>query len=83
MAEKKTDTVSNAVDEDRVTIMIPYVEGEDSEVTVGINGVFTKIQKGVQVKVTKDVADVLQRSYKQTMVAVERRRKLKNQVTDL
>lgn len=80
MAEKKQTT---APEDDRVLIMIPYVDGEEPEVTVGINGVFTKIQKGKQVKVTKDVAEVLQHSYEQTMIAIETRKRLKEQVTDL
>ena len=80
---KKTAEETAAEEEERVLVLIPYIPGEDPEVTVGINGVFTKIQKGKQVKVTKAVAEVLMNSNKQTMVAMENSKKLKNQVTEL
>ena len=80
MAETK---VKVPEEEERVSIMIPWIEGEDPEVTVGINGVFTKIQRGKQVKVIRSVAEVLQNSYEQSMMALEARKKLKEQVTEL
>ena len=42
----------------------------------------TKIKKGHTVKVTPEVAEVLQNSNQQMMVAMENRRKLKNQHQD-
>lgn len=88
MATKKTEAVEEkkpveAKEEDnRVSIMIPFIEGEDPEVTVWVNDHVTKIKKGVQVRVTPEVAEVLQNSNQQMMVAMENRRKLKNQHQD-
>lgn len=79
MAEKKTDIEKD----DRVTIMIPFVEGEAPDITVGVNGVFTKIKKGYPVKVTKAVAEVIANSNQQMMEALQTQRKFENQQTDL
>lgn len=70
-------------EEEKVTIMIPYVEGEDPEVTVIINGRYTRFRKGETVKVSKAVASVLQNSNKQMMAALDNQKKFKNQVKDL
>jgi ribosome biogenesis protein Tsr3 len=88
MATKKTDNVEvkdKAVkeEEEKVLIMIPYIEGDDPEVTVGINGKFTKIKKGAQVYVSKDVAEVIMNSNKQAMLARENQKKFESQRTDL
>lgn len=72
-----------AEEEERVLVFVPYTPGEDPEVTVGINGVYTKIQKGKQVRVTQAVAEVLQNSSEQIMVARANSKKLEKQVTDL
>lgn len=81
----KADTEKKAAEqqeEERVMIMIPLVEGQDSEVTVGVNGVFTKIKKGVPVKVSKAVAGVLRNSYHQAMIQQQNSKKFERQVTD-
>jgi len=87
MATKKTDNVETKEapkkEEEKVLIMIPYIEGDDPEVTVGINGKFTKIQKGTQVYVSKDVAEVIMNSNKQAMLAREQAKKFESQRTDL
>lgn len=86
MATKKPETEvaeTKAKEEERVSIMIPFVEGQDPEVTVIINGEITKIKKGHQVKVTRAVASVLENSNQQMMVAYENQQKLKNQSMDL
>lgn len=70
-------------EEEKVTIMIPYVEGEDPEVTVIINGHYTRFRKGETVQVSKAVASVLKNSNKQMMAALDNQKKFKNQVTDL
>ena len=70
-------------EEERVLVFIPYIPGEDPEVTVGINGEYTKIQKGKKVRVTQAVAEVLENSNEQTMIARENSKKLERQVTDL
>ena len=82
MATKKTESeqaVTAKKDDERVSIMIPFIEGQDPEVTVIINGEITKIKKGHQVKVTRQVASVLENANQQMMVAAENRQKLKNQ----
>ena len=50
--------------------------------TVWVNDKVTKIRKGHQVKVTPEVAEVLANANQQMMVAMENRRKLKNQHQD-
>ena len=79
MAEKEL----KKKDDSRVKIMIPYIEGEDPELTVGINGVFYKIIKGEEVDVPRAVAKVISNSNKQMKAALENQKKFKQQVTDL
>ena len=89
MATKKTESevaetkVKKAEEEERVTVMIPYVEGEDPEVTVWVNDHITQIKKGRQVRVTKAVATVLENSNLSMMTAYDNQQKLKNQKHDL
>jgi hypothetical protein len=68
--------------DEKVWIMIPYVEGDDPEETVIINGYITKIRKGRQVQVSKAVASILQRKNRQMMIALENQRKMQNQHQD-
>jgi hypothetical protein len=89
MATKKSEAEKANVKEDvktaeqeLVNVMIPYVEGQDPEVTVGINGVYTKIKKGRPVKVPRNVAEVLAQSDQMTMVALETQEKFKSQRED-
>ena len=87
--EKKPDEVVKEVkdevkeDDDRVMVMVPYVEGEDPEVTVIVNYEVTKFKKGVPVKVKPNVAEVLQNSYQQTMLQMKNQEKFKNMGMDL
>ena len=66
-----------------VKIMVPYIEGEDPEVTVIINGHITKFKKGVTVDVPIKVAKVLENSNQQMMSALDNQAKFKKQVMDL
>ena len=68
--------------DNRVMVMVPYVEGQDPEVTVIINGEVTKFKKGVTVMVKPEVAEVLQNSNQQMMAAVQNQEKFKNQHQD-
>lgn len=77
MATNKSDK------EERVMVMIPFIEGQDPEVTVIINGEITKIKKGKQVAVTRQVASVLENSNEQMMAAWENQQALKYQKQDL
>ena len=70
-------------EDDRVTVMLPLIDSRDSELTVGVNGVFYKIRRGVQVKVPKVVAEVIEHANIQMMVAHENEQKFKRQVTEL
>lgn len=92
MATKKTEVEKKTVedkkpkeveeDDDRVTIMIPYIEGESPEVTVWVNDEITQIKRGHQVRVKRNVAEVLENSYQMTLVAMENKKQLKNQHQD-
>jgi hypothetical protein len=92
MATKKTESEvaetkatakgEKAEEEERVTVMIPFIEGEDPEVTVWVNDHITQIKKGRQVKVTKAVATVLENSNLSMMTAYDNQQKLKNQRQD-
>jgi len=69
--------------EDRVKVMIPFIEGDDPELTVGVNGKFYKIIKGEEVEVPRAVASILSNSYKQEKAAMQNRKRFQHQVTDL
>lgn len=81
--EKKAKPKAEKPEEKRVMVMVPYVEGEDKEVTVWINDKITKFKKGVTVEVPESVAKVLARSNKNMMYAIENQKKFKKQVMDL
>lgn len=80
-AEPEVET-TEVVEEELVNIMVPFIEGQDPEVTVGINGVYTKIKKGRPVKVPRNVAEVLAQSDQMMMVALENQEKFKAQKQD-
>lgn len=85
MIEVEPEVVETVAEkkEDKVLIMIPYVEGQGKEITVGVNGVFTKIKKGVMVEVSRPVAEVIMNSQQQAMVAEANQERMKMQVQDL
>ena len=92
MATKKTDkaepkaepkVTANVEEEPRVRVMVPYIEGQDPEVTVIINGEVTKFRKGVTVSVKPAVAQVLENSNQQMMAAYANQKKFEKQVMDL
>lgn len=85
MATKKTnETEAKAVEkEDLVSVLVPYIEGQDPEVTVIINGQVTKFRKGVTVRVKPNVAEVLENSNQQMMAAYANQKKFEKQVMDL
>lgn len=69
--------------DDKVKIMIPYVEGQGKEQTVGVNGTFYKIRKGVYVEVPKAVAEVIMNSQQQAIIAEANQERMKMQYQDL
>lgn len=86
MATKAEDTKvkdNSAKEEERVMVMVPFVEGQDPEVTVIINGHITKFRKGETVMVPRNVAEVLENSQQQMMLALKNQEKFKKQVMDL
>lgn len=82
-SEVKEEVKAEPEDDDRVMVMVPFVEGQDPEVTVIINGYITKFRKGETVMVKRNVAEVLQNSNQQMMSALRNQEKFKNQRTDL
>lgn len=86
MATKKESEVTEKMEEskeERVQVMVPFIEGQDPEVTVIINGHITKFRKGEVVSVPRNVAEVLQNSNQQMMLALKNQEKFKSQRTDL
>lgn len=85
MATKKTNEpeVKAVEKEELVSVLVPYIEGQDPEVTVIINGQVTKFKKGVTVKVKPNVAEVLENSNQQMMAAFANQKKFEKQVMDL
>lgn len=87
MAAKKTNEsevkAAETEKDDRVAIMVPYIEGQDPEVTVIVNYKVTKFRKGVTVKVKPDVAEVLANSNQQMMAAYENQKKFEKQVMEI
>ena len=84
-AEVKAEAERRAEEERnrKVTVMIPWIEGQDPEETVIINGHTTKIRKGEEVEVSPDVAEILSNSNKQALIAAKNRQQMKQQVQDL
>lgn len=82
MANQKSEKPAEKAKE-YVKIMIPYVEGQGKEQTVGVNGVFYKIKKGVYVDVPLPVAMVVINSNQQAILAEENQERMKLQVQDL
>lgn len=85
MAKAKEDFNVNISDEkpglykeDFYTVELPLTDEKQDDVTVCINGVTTKIQRGVQVKVSAAVYEVLQNSKNMDKLALERRKALQN-----
>lgn len=86
MAERtkaETKAEPKAEKKETVKVMVPYIEGEDPEVTVIINGHITKFKKGATVEIPVSVAKVLENSNQAMMTAYENQQKFKKQVTDL
>ena len=85
MAAKKTESEQktvNAEKEPMVKVFVPFVEGEDPEVTIYVNDDNLKFKKGYTVEIPARFAQVLENSNKQALVARENREKLKNQRQD-
>lgn len=79
--QKPVETKANT-DEKKVTVFVPYIEGEDPEVTLWCNDDNLKFKKGYQVDIPERFAEILQNSNQAAIVAMENKRKLKNQKQD-
>ena len=54
-----------------VTVFLPFIDGEEDEVTVGVNGKMWKVKRGEEVEVPRCVAVVIRNSNLQARVAKE------------
>lgn len=81
VAEKAPKKVEKS--DERVAVMLPFIEGEDTQLSVTINGQTDIIPRGRTVKVRRAVAKLLENNNIQMMAARENEQKLKNQRTDL
>lgn len=70
-------------EDELVTIFVPLIPGESPEVTVCINGHYTKFKRGETVQVKKNVAEVLENANQMAKVAAANRERLKRQVREL
>lgn len=82
MATKKTDDELKEVKpvkEQTVKVFVPYIEGEDSEVTIWCNDDVLKFKKGYTVEIPLRFAEVLENANQQAIVARENKKQFKNQ----
>ena len=84
MATKKTETEQKIMnpEEHMVSVFVPFIEGEDSEVTIWCNDENLKFKKGYPVEIPARFAQVLRNSNQAAVVTMENKRKLKNQRQD-
>ena len=86
MATKKTETVpetkSDKPEEKMVNVFVPFIEGEDPEVTIWCNDENLQFKKGYPVEIPARFAQILQNSNRQAVVTMENKKKLKNQRQD-
>lgn len=54
-----------------VTVYLPFIEGEEDEITVGVNGKMWKVKRGEEVEVPRCVAVVIRNSNLQSKLAKE------------
>lgn len=85
MATKKTESeeLKNVIpEEEKVNVFVPYIEGEDKEVTLWCNDENMKFKKGYTVAIPKRFAEVLENANQQAVLARENKEKFKNQHQD-
>ena len=75
MATKKKATPKK---KKTVTVYLPFVEGEEDEITVGVNGVMYKVRRGEEVEVPRAVAVVICNANLQAKLAKEYSDSVKN-----
>lgn len=62
--------------QEKYIVTLPLTSEQQDDVTVGINGVYTKIQRGVPVEVNADVYEVLMNTQNMDSLAIRRRNAL-------
>lgn len=76
MAAKKTKAKPKK--KETVTVYLPYIEGEEDEITVGVNGKMYKVKRGEEVDVPRAVAVVIRNANLQAKVFKEYSDSVKN-----
>lgn len=82
MATKKTDEElkeTKKPEEAMVKVFVPYIEGEDPEVTIWCNDENLKFKKGYTVEIPQRFAEILENANHQALVARENKAQFKNQ----
>ncbi len=77
MATKKK-AASKPQKKKTVTVYLPYIEGEEDEITVGVNGVMYKVKRGEEVEVPRAVAVVIRNANLQAKMFKEYSDSVKN-----
>lgn len=74
----KSEKKKGKYTEDKYLIRLPVEKDGASDVTVSINGMVSKIQRGVEVEVSAAVYEVLKNQERMDSIAVMRQRELAN-----
>ena len=77
-----TEEVKAEAKEKMVSVFVPYIEGEDPEVTLYCNDDNLKFKKGYSVEIPARFAQILQNSSQSAITTMENKKKLKNQRQD-
>lgn len=65
--------------DEKVTYHVPWIEGEEEEITVIHNGVIYKVLRGEEVKIPRKILAILLNSEKQKRAFAQQKKGLKNQ----
>lgn len=83
MATKKAEEeLKTATEEKKVRVFVPYIEGEDAEVTIWVNDDNLKFKKGYTVEIPERFAEALENANQAAIVARENKKQFKNQRQD-
>ena len=84
MATKNTEELNivKPEKEKMVKVLVPYIEGEDPEVTLWVNDENLKFKKGYSVEIPERFAEVLENANQMAVVARENKKQFKNQRQD-
>lgn len=89
-AEKEKETGYTPMTEEEIAYWdepvpyhVPWIEGEEDEITVGHNGVLYKVKRGEEVRIPRKILTVLLDSEKQKREFAGLKKGLKNQEIEL